>query len=226
MAEGAGTRVAGGDARRERRACDARRHVALRAALTDRTVLSLGTLGIFTAMGFYGYTYWSPLIIKAVTGATDFAVGLIVAAISAAAVVAMLLNGSHADRTGELPLHATVAVLVMSCGLVGSAVLRPPLLVLLALALVPIGWCAMLPAFWSIPSRFLTGRAAAGGIAMVNTIPNFGAFLGPALIGYLKERTGTHHAAFLLLGGAVIISAFASAELAFRLVRGSSKSAP
>ena len=192
---------------RERRTCDARRHVALRAALTDRTVLSLGTQGIFTAMGFYGYTYWSPLIIKAVTGASDLAVGLIIAAISAAAVVAMLLNGSHADRTGELPLHAAVAVLVMSCGLVGSAVFRAPSLVLLALALVPIGWCAMLPPFWSIPSRFLTGRAAAGGIAMVNTIPNIGAFLGPALIGYLKERTGTHQAAFLLLGGAVIISA-------------------
>jgi hypothetical protein len=46
-----------------------------------------------------------------------------------------------------------------------------------------------------------------GGIAMVNTIPNIGAFLGPALIGYLKERTGTHQASFLLLGGAVIISA-------------------
>ena len=191
----------------ERRACDERRQVTLRAALTDRTVLTLGTLGIFTAMGFYGYTYWSPLIIKSVTGASDLNVGLIVAAISAAAVVAMLLNGAHADRTGELPVHAAVAALVMASGFAGCAVLRPPTLVLLALALVPIGWCAMLPAFWSIPSRFLTGRAAAGGIAMVNSIPNIGAFLGPALIGYLKDRTGTYHAAFLLLGGAVIISA-------------------
>jgi ACS family tartrate transporter-like MFS transporter len=192
---------------RQRRACDERRHVTLREALTNRTVLLLGILGIFTSMGFYGYTYWSPVIIQSVTGASDLNVGLIVGAISAAAVAAMLLNGVHADRTGELPVHGALAVFLMASGLVGCALLRAPPLVLLSLALVPVGWCAMLPAFWSIPSRFLTGRAAAGGIAMVNSIPSIGAFLGPALMGYLKERTGTHHAAFLVLGGGGIIAA-------------------
>jgi ACS family tartrate transporter-like MFS transporter len=191
----------------ERRACDEKRQVTLRAALTDRTVLLLGTLGIFTGMGFYAYTYWSPLIIQSITGASDLNVGFIVAAISAVAVIGMLFNGAHADRTGELPVHAAVAILVMAVGFVGCALLRMPLLALLALALVPIGWCAMLPPFWSIPSRILTGRAAAGGIAMVNSIPCIGSFLGPTLIGYLKERTGTHHVAFLILGGCTLIAA-------------------
>ena len=192
----------------ERRACDERRHLTLRAALTDRTVLWLGTLGIFTGMGFYAYTYWSPLIIQSITGASDLNVGFIVAAISTAAAIGMLFNGAHADHTRELPVHAAAGILVMAAGFVGCALLRTPLLALLALALVPIGWCAMLPPYWSIPSRILTGRSAAGGIAMINSIPCIGSFLGPTLIGYLQQRTGTHHLAFLLLGGFTLLAAW------------------
>ncbi|HJT80299.1 MAG TPA: hypothetical protein VJ719_03800, partial [Chthoniobacterales bacterium] len=61
--------------------------------------------------------------------------------------------------------------------------------------------------FWSIPSRFLAGRAAAAGTAMVVSIANIGGFLGPVLIGYLKKQTGTHVTAFLWLGGFAITAA-------------------
>jgi MFS transporter, ACS family, tartrate transporter len=192
---------------RERSQCEARGRSSMKAAFMDRAIVTLSIAGIFTAMGFYAYTYWAPLIIKSATGASDMTVGLLIAAMSALAIVGMLVNGMLTDRSGNLPVHASVAVLVMGLGFIGCALLSSPLPVLLSLTLVPVGWCAMHPPWWSMPSRFLTGRAAAAGIAMVNSVPCIGAFLGPSLVGYLKDRTGTHQAAFLLLGTCGIVGA-------------------
>jgi ACS family tartrate transporter-like MFS transporter len=94
----------------------------------------------------------------------------------------------------------------MAVGLVGCALLRQPFLAIIALALVPLGHCASYGPFWSMPTQFLTGPAAAAGIALVTMIANVGGFAGPALIGILKSRTGTHADAFLLLGGLAVIA--------------------
>jgi ACS family tartrate transporter-like MFS transporter len=58
-----------------------------------------------------------------------------------------------------------------------------------------------------MPTQFFTGRAAAAGIALVTMVANVGSFAGPTLIGVLKARTGTHTAAFLLLGALAVIAA-------------------
>ena len=189
----------------ERNACVLRPDI--RVALTDGTVWRLGTIFLLVAAGFYGYSFWAPLVIKALTGLSNFKVGLVLGAISAITVVGMLLNSYHSDRTGERAKHIAVPLLVMGVGLIGCAVLHPPVLAIIALALVPLGHCASYGPFWSTPTQFLTGPAAAAGIALVTMIANVGGFAGPALIGVLKTRTGTHTDAFLLLGGLAVIAA-------------------
>jgi ACS family tartrate transporter-like MFS transporter len=87
-------------------------------------------------------------------------------------------------------------------------VLRQPALAILSLALVPIGHCSSYGPFWSLPASFLTGSAAAGGIALVTSIAASGGFIGPAMIGFLKDQTGTHVAAFVSLAGCALIAAF------------------
>ena len=77
----------------------------------------------------------------------------------------------------------------MAIGLVGCALLRQPVLAIIALALVPLGHCASYGPFWSMPTQFFTGPAAAAGIALVTMIANVGSFAGPTLIGILKTRT-------------------------------------
>jgi len=84
---------------------------------------------------------------------------------------------------------------------------------LLFLALVPIGHCAAYGPFWSIPSRFLSGAPAAAGIALVVTIANVGGFVGPTIIGAMKDRFGTHGPAFMLLGGCAIVAALLALAL-------------
>lgn len=177
------------------------------AALTNPIVWRLGLIFLLTAIGFYGYSFWAPLVIKSLTHTSDFRVGLIAAAISCATIVFMLLNSAHSDRTDERPGHVAIALFATAVGFVGAAVLRSPVLAIVALALVPIGHCSSYGPFWSIPSRFLSGKAAAAGTALVVTIANVGGFLGPALIGYLKQRTGTHVTAFLILGAFGLVAA-------------------
>jgi ACS family tartrate transporter-like MFS transporter len=118
----------------------------------------------------------------------------------------MFLNSYHSDRTGERAIHIATPLLVMAVGLIGCALLRQPVLAIIVLALVPLGHCASYGPFWSLPTQFLTGPAAAAGIALVTMIANVGGFAGPALIGVLKTRTGTHTDAFLLLGGLAVVA--------------------
>ncbi|HYK23853.1 MAG TPA: MFS transporter, partial [Candidatus Acidoferrum sp.] len=189
----------------ERKACVLKPNI--RVALTDTTVWKLGIIFLLVAAGFYGYSFWAPLIIKSLTGLSNFKVGLVLGAMSAVTIVGMLLNSYHSDRTGERAIHIAVPLSVMAIGLVGCALLHQPVLAIIALALVPLGHCASYGPFWSMPTQFFTGPAAAAGIALVTMIANVGSFAGPTLIGILKTRTGTHAAAFLLLGGFAIVAA-------------------
>ena len=171
----------------ERKACLLRPNI--RVALTDKTVWNLGIIFLLVAAGFYGYSFWAPLIIKSLTGLSNFKVGLVLGAISAVTIVGMLLNSYHSDRTGERAIHIAVPLSVMAIGLVGCALLRQPVLAIIALALVPLGHCASYGPFWSIPTQFFTGPAAAAGIALVTMIANVGSFAGPTLIGDIQGDT-------------------------------------
>jgi ACS family tartrate transporter-like MFS transporter len=195
----------------ERKACQLRPNI--RVALTDLTVWKLGFIFLLGAAGFYGYSFWAPLVIKSLTGLSNFKVGLVLGAISAMTIVGMLLNGYHSDQTGERAVHTAGPLFVMAVGLIGSALLHQPFLAIIALALIPLGHCASYGPFWSTPTQFLTGQAAAAGIALVTVIANVGSFAGPTLIGVLKAKTGTHTVAFALLGGLAVIAALLALKL-------------
>ena len=177
------------------------------SALTNPTIWQLGIIFLLAAIGFYGYSFWAPLVVKSLTGSSDLGVGIVIGLISAVTIIVMLLNSAHSDRTDERPWHVSVPLLIMGAGFFGCALLRQPILAVFCLALVPIGHCAAYGPFWSTPTRFLTGAPAAAGIALVVTIANVGGFLGPTIIGAMKDRFGTHVPAFILLAACAIVAA-------------------
>ena len=207
----------------ERTACRAAHSFGTFAALTNTTVWQLGIIFLLAALGFYGYSFWSPLVIKSLTGSSDLGVGMILAAISALTIIFMVLNSAHSDRTDERPVHVAVPLLITGAGFFGCALLPEPRLAVLSPA--PVGRCAAYGPFWSIPTRFLTGPAAAAGIALVVTIANVGGFLGPTLIDALKDRFGTHGPAFMLLGACGIIAALLALRLRRAAVLSNARSA-
>jgi ACS family tartrate transporter-like MFS transporter len=198
----------------EERANNERTHsIGTVAALTNTIVWKLGFLFLLAVIGFYGYSIWSPLIIQSLTGASDLGVGLVSGLIALVTIICMLASSAHSDRTGERPLHVAVPHFVMAAGFVGCALSPAPLLTVLSLALVPIGHASAYGAFWSLPSRFLSGQAAAAGIALIATIVNVGGFLGPTIVGVLRDRTGTYTSAFWVLGTLAALSAMFALQL-------------
>jgi ACS family tartrate transporter-like MFS transporter len=197
----------------ERQACAEAHPIGTIAALTNTTVWRLGIIFFLANAGFLAYSIWSPQIIRSFAAVSDLGVGLISGAISAVTIVVMVLNSAHSDRTGERPLHVAMPLLLMCVGFLATAALGASWPALITLALVPIGIGAAFGPFWSMPTLFLTGEAAAGGVALVASIVNAGGFVGPALIGILKGGSGGYSTGFVLLGGAAGLAALLTLPL-------------
>ena len=121
------------------------------------------------------------------------------------AMVAMLVTGSHSDRTGERRWHVATAAAASAIGFVLSAYLKNPWLAMTALTLAFVGLKSTLGPFWALGTALLSGTAAAGGIALINSVGNLGGFVGPMLVGIITDRTGSMATSLLILGGALLL---------------------
>jgi MFS transporter, ACS family, tartrate transporter len=117
--------------------------------------------------------------------------GLISALPYVAAAVAMVWWGMHADRTGEHRFHTAAACFVNFAGLAVCIFLQNPILLMAAIIFSQMGQSAIAPTFWALPTAMLSGTAAAGGIALINAVGNLGGFLGPYMMGAIKDATGS-----------------------------------
>lgn len=173
--------------------------------LRDLRVLSLGLVYFGTSAGLYTLGIWSPQMI-AQHGTTPFITGLLNAVPSTFAVMAMILWARHSDRTRERTWHVVLPCLAAAVGLVLAAGATSLAGVIAALILVNIGISACKPPLWSLPTLFLSGAGAAAGIAAINAIGNLGGFLGPALIGWGREATGSFSSGLLAVAGMLVFS--------------------
>lgn len=180
-------------------------HSALRA-LANPWVLSLALIYFGTSAGLYTVGIWSPQII-AQYGVGPLATGLINAIPPIVAVLAMVLWARHSDRTGERNWHVFIACLIAAAGLGLAAYSASLVAVVLTLILVSAGVSSAKPPLWSIPTQFLTGAAAATGIATINSIGNLGGFAGPFIIGWIKDETGGYRGGLLSVAAALVFSA-------------------
>jgi ACS family tartrate transporter-like MFS transporter len=106
----------------------------------------------------------------------------------------MLVNSAHSDRKGERALHCIVPCLVMAAGYLTASYAKDPWLITAGLAASFIAFMSMLGPANAVPMQFLAGRAAAAGIAGMNTITMFAGFVGPYWMGVMKDYTGSYEA--------------------------------
>jgi ACS family tartrate transporter-like MFS transporter len=191
---------------RERAYRDRVRKYRLGEALTNGRVLALGVLYLGLVTGLYGVTFWLPQIVKEFGGLSNLEVGLVAALPTLAAAIAMVVWTRHSDRTRERPWHVALPAFAGCLGLVASAIVRDPVLSTIALSVALIGIYAAIATSWTLPSAFLTGTAAAGGLALINSIGNLGGFAGPYFMGWIKTATGEYSLALLVIGIALALS--------------------
>jgi ACS family tartrate transporter-like MFS transporter len=176
--------------------------------LTSGKIWALGLLYFTIMIGMYGVSMWLPLIIKSFSDMNDFAIGLASTIPYMVAAVGMVIIGFHSDKHKERQLHIAFSMGAAAVGLVLSAYLHTPVPALAALAVAALGIWGSLGPFWGRATAIMTGTAAAGGIALINSLGNLGGFVGPYLVGVVKSATGNFAHSLLLLAVILLAGAF------------------
>lgn len=173
-------------------------------ALSHPRVLALCLVCFLLCTGGYGLGMFLPQVVRSAWPAlTNTELGLLVSLPSLLAAGSMFLWSRHSDRTGERRWHVALPAWTAAAGLALGALALPPAMAFACLAFGVAGRWASNPPFWSMPTAFLSGAAAAGGIALINSIGNLGGFAGPKLMGLLRESTGSHTAGLLSMAAAL-----------------------
>jgi D-galactonate transporter len=168
------------------------KHLSFKDAYRNSAIWLCAAVYFCIVSGNATIAFWSPSIIKAIGINNDLMIGVLSALPFIAGTIAMVWNGAHSDKTGERRMHCAVATLIACLGLVATGMLlHNALFALIALSIASVGILAAFPVFWSIPAAFLAGTAAAGGIALINSIGNLAGFVAPYMIGSLKTSTGS-----------------------------------
>ena len=164
-------------------------HATLRDALRSPRVWYFCGLFFTMTLGMYGLSLWMPQLIKELHGMSNLQVGFCSAIPYLCAAVAMVLVGTFSDKTGERRLYIAIPAFLGALGLFLTArTPHNPVLGLASMALAAAGMWSTLGPFWATAGAFLSGAAAAGGIALINSVGNLGGFAGPYLNGYLQDR--------------------------------------
>ena len=196
---------------KERQAIEAAQgRLTLVQTLTDRRVITLSLIYMTIVTATYGITFFLPLIVKGM-GQSEVMTGVITAIPYVIGTVGMILWSFSSDRRRERRWHFIVACIVAAVGLTAAGWLGSSYWAIAAMSLATIGLYGSKPAFWPLPSEFLSGTGAAAGIALVNSIGNLGGFAGPSVVGWLKDATGKYTAGLYFLA----LCALASAVIAY-----------
>jgi len=174
--------------------------------MADVRVLALALIYFGTSAGLYTLGIWAPQIIKQL-GVSSMTAGLLNAIPPSVSVVAMVWWSRHSDRTGERTWHVILACVAAAVGLLIAGSASSIVGLIAALTLVNIGISCAKPPLWTMPTMFLSGAAAATGIATINSIGNLGGFAGPAMIGWVKDQTGSFAGGLYFVAGLLVMSA-------------------
>ncbi len=173
-------------------------------ALFNPKVLALALVYFGAVATNYGTTFWLPQIVKGF-GLSNVMVGLVSAVPYVVGTVGMILWGRRSDSRMERKGHAAFALAVAAIGIGGSTLLADPTLKMVALSVGAFGVFAVLPVFWTFPTAFLSGAAAAAGIAVINSVGNLAGFFGPFVMGWLKDQTGDYSAGLWVIAGCAVM---------------------
>lgn len=195
-------------------------HPSLRAMFADPRVWLMALIYFCCVMGQYGLTFWLPSLIKTAGIKGVLNIGMFTAIPYAAAMVTMLYLGYSSDKHGERRWHLVIPLLLGAIGLVGSALAGTTNteVAIVFLCIAAAGVLSSAPLFWSLPTAFLHGMAAAAGIAAINSVGNLAGFISPFLIGAIKDLTQSTDIAMYMLAGVLVAGAVIVMSIPARLV--------
>jgi ACS family tartrate transporter-like MFS transporter len=174
-------------------------------ALRDPRVVALGVASFGIGVGEYGVQLWLPQIVRSM-GFSTTETGLVIAIPYAISVVALVVWGRLSDKAHERSWFVALPLFLGAAGLITATVAQSQAIALVAITAAVIGIIAPVGPFWTLPPSFLGGSAAAASIGLVRTIGSFGGFVGPVIVGLLRESTGGFAAPIAALALAMMLA--------------------
>jgi MFS family permease len=189
------------DLEADNREAGPRQHGLVRALITPQvwllTVIQFCLTSANPTVGF-----WGPTIIGGLGVKDDLTIGLLFAVLNIMAVICLFVVSRHSDRTLERRYHSALPCLACAAGLASIGIFaNRPIIAFAALALATIGPVTAGASFWQFPPMLLAGTAAAGGIALINSIGSFSGWVAPFAIGWLKDVTGKTSSGLYVVAG-------------------------
>jgi ACS family tartrate transporter-like MFS transporter len=175
-------------------------------ALKDPRVLALAFIWFANTTANLGLAFFLPQMLKGL-GLTDMQTGFTTSIPYVFGTLGILTFGYVSDRYNERRWTLCAALGLTAIGLIAAGLLTGSLLAVAVMAVAAIGIYGAKPPFWPLPSTFLTGKAAAAGIALINSIGNLGGFVGPYAIGWIKDSTHSFEAGLYFLAGLTLLAA-------------------
>jgi ACS family tartrate transporter-like MFS transporter len=176
-------------------------------AFRNPQIILLMFIYFFAVTGNYGLTFFLPSIAENMQGLSIVSRTIITMLPYITCTIVILIVGRTSDRMNERRWHTVVPILLAAFGLGLSVVTANYIAIavtcLCLAGLAPGAW----PAFWALPTAFLTGSAAATAVGLINSVGNLGGFIGPYAVGYLKTSTGSYAAGVWVLAGCSLFAA-------------------
>ncbi len=203
----------------ERRAGEKKDFLSIGRAFAKPQIWALSVICFGANIANYGLTLWLPQIVKAF-GVSNLETGFITAIPSIFASASMILWTRRADRTGERVGHIAVAAFCAAAGLAVCVVLHNPIMTMVALCFASVGIYALIATFWGWAPTQLAGPGAAPGLAIINSVGALSGYVGPLIVGWIKQSTGDFSLGLLALAMGPLLSACVTLAV-FRTVEGS-----
>lgn len=192
---------------------------SLAQVFTEKKVWLLCLIYFCQALGFWGFNFWMPQVLKAQSGWSTSLIGGAIALPMILSLIAQVLWGAHASKTGEKRWHIALPLFISAIGLAAAPFVTNPYASLLLITLTAAGIYAQLGIWWTVPTTFLHGAAVAGASAMINSIANLGGYVGPYMLGWIKMTSGTYDLGYFILSGALVLSGALMFTLHHSMVR-------
>ncbi|HEY0286449.1 MAG TPA: MFS transporter [Pseudomonas sp.] len=183
---------------------------SLLTALKMPGFLMLGLIYFLIQVASYGLNFWAPQLIRSAGTESPVVIGLLTAIPYIFGAISMVVVGRLSDATGERRKFVCGLVVLGAIGFFSAGIFaQHTVFLIVALAMLGAGIVASIPAFWTLPPKLLAGAGAgaAGGIALINTLGQFGGIVSPVMVGSIKDLTGSTTPALYVIGVSSLLAA-------------------
>lgn len=143
---------------------------------------------------------------KSVSGWSNASIGWLIVIPMTLALIGFIVNGISSSRTGEKRWHVALPMFIGAFGMGLGSFVTNPILSFILVCITAIGVYVGMGVWWTYPTSFLSGAAAAGAVSLINSVGNLGGWTGPYLVGFLKDLTGTFTWAYLYLAFSLAVA--------------------